>query len=220
MKNQTFRNIVSIFRLIYFVALPIYIWGIKDLKILSSIIVLSYIITTFFSKKFIKTFLSNLFLAAFFYLQIYLLLILSSYLGENVNPSIDAIKPALKVFAILSGLPLVVNGRLLDDLLVAFSIFKYPSFSNNKLKFNKLDSMVLFILFLPVIIFLLLPYQFKQIHYYLKLRNTLPLSNYNNVKLLLKSPIYFIWELHIEPAFVKTLTGLSTIEEAIKQKGF
>jgi len=220
MKNQTSRNIASIFRLIYFVILPIYIWIIKDSFLLSCIIIVSYFISVIFCKNIVKILFSNLLLTFFFYLQIYLLLYLSNYLGENVNPIKDSIKPALKVFAILSALPMVLNGRLLDDLLVAFSIIKYPSFSDNSLKFCELNSMVLFILFLPVIIFLLLPYQFNQVNYYLKLRNTLPLSNFDNIKLLLKAPKYFIWELHIEPALIKTLTGLPRIEEAIKQKGF
>lgn len=220
MNNQKISNTISIFRLLYFVVLPIYIWTIKDISLHFYVIMLSYIITAFFSKNILKTIFSNLLLAGFFYFQIFVLLIISNHLGESVNPTIYAIKPGLKVFAILSGLPLVINGRLLDDLLVTFSIAKYPIISERKLSFKELNGVVLFVLFLPVIVFLFLPYQFKQVHYYLKLRNTLPISNLNTLKMLMKSPIYFIWELHIEPALVKTITGLPRIEEAIKQKGF
>ncbi len=218
MKNQKTRNTLSIFRLLYFGLLPIYIWTIKDINLHFYVIILSYIITAFFSNKILKTIFFNLLLAAFFYFQIFILLIISKHLGESVNPMLEAIKPGLKVFAILSGFPLIINGRLLDDLLVTFSIVKYPAICERKPK--KLICLILFIVVpLSAIVFLLLPYQFKQVHYCLKLRNTLPLSNCSTLKML-RTPKYFIWDLHIEPVLVKTITDLPKIIEAIKQKGF
>ncbi len=160
-------------------------------------------------------------LVFFFFVQLYLILVITHYLGADIQNSMGVASIAgLKIATLLLAFPFFTRGIVFDDILLASA--RLPSISLRRGRFHiiQVSGTVFLIVAALSAPIATIPLQVKSIRQAQIFRGIFPLSKISLIKMIWKHPVFFIWSLHVEPLVVRNIETIPRLYDALSIKGF
>lgn len=197
------------------------VWHVQDYRILFLLFAVNYSIVFLSDKNTYKSIpfivAASLLFSVIYYTFAWLLILLENY---PIDPFESASLAGLRVVVSFAGLPLFINGTLLDDAIVTLSYIPAASSTNSPGKVQKSLRNVVIQTVVFITPLLSVPARFRSITLAQSLSGVLPWQAWKRTRLLLKRPAYFVWDVYTYPLLVRSIEAIPVITEGLTLKGF